>query len=163
MTRTLSVAGVLVALMVGQPDVLHGQDSVSPEQEAWSSAQQEVWERERAYYQYLEQRDVDKFMSLWNERFVGWPQGSETPIDYSDLRQFVGDWFSELPEDRRYTLEPLAVNVYSDIGITYYRTVTYDAGEKVSVARLHHVWRKRDGEWQIIGGMSAPAETAGNE
>lgn len=60
--------------------------------------------------------------------------------------------------DLRYELEPLAVNIDRKIGITFYRVIhDNEKGETTGATRLTHTWRKQDGEWKIIGGMSAPA------
>jgi ketosteroid isomerase-like protein len=39
----------------------------------WSAAQQEVWSMEEAYWERRQEGDVEGFMDLWDEDFVGWP------------------------------------------------------------------------------------------
>src|SRR5215472_6666481 len=35
--------------------------------------QAEVWNGEQDFLRYLQSRNLKKFMSLWDDRFVGWP------------------------------------------------------------------------------------------
>jgi len=40
---------------------------------AWTSAQQEVWNREESYWKFLVARNMEDYLSLWDEEFVGGP------------------------------------------------------------------------------------------
>jgi hypothetical protein len=44
-----------------------------------SPEQADVWRGELNYYRYLKAKDLNGFMSLWDEKFVGWPDFSELP------------------------------------------------------------------------------------
>ena len=39
-----------------------------------------VWKLEEAYWQFVKNNDIDGYRSLWDERFVGWPGFSESPV-----------------------------------------------------------------------------------
>jgi hypothetical protein len=45
---------------------------------AWSQEmtadEQAVWKLEENYWQYVKERDIEKYLELWDERFIGWPQ-----------------------------------------------------------------------------------------
>lgn len=154
--RSLSryIAIVLASILLAPSPLLHAQEQALADQENWSATQQEVWEQEQVYWQYLSAGEIDRFMTLWNEQFVGWPAGEGHPVGRSDIRNLA----ESVRTSPSYDLEPLAVNVYGDIGITFYRAIfTNREGEAVGASRLTHTWRKQAGEWTIIGGMSAPA------
>ena len=33
----------------------------------------QVWELEKAYWEYVKANDLEKYRALWHENFVGWP------------------------------------------------------------------------------------------
>lgn len=74
----------------------YGAETLPVHRQDWSQAQQEVWEREVAYWEAVEAADVERFMTLWDDRFVGWPASEEEPVSRSDLRGFVEAWFDEV-------------------------------------------------------------------
>lgn len=39
-----------------------------------------VRDREHAYWEYVKNNDIPGYRSLWDERFVGWPGFSRTPM-----------------------------------------------------------------------------------
>lgn len=40
--------------------------------------EQAVWQMEEAYWRYVQAGDVEHYVTLWHERFVGWPCGCST-------------------------------------------------------------------------------------
>jgi hypothetical protein len=46
----------------------------------------QVWELEKAYWEYVKANDLEKYRALWHENFVGWPfvstEGSHHRLDY---------------------------------------------------------------------------------
>src|ERR1044071_4285116 len=42
--------------------------------------EQKLWERERAYWQYVEKNDLAAYANLWHEEFLGWPSISPAPV-----------------------------------------------------------------------------------
>jgi ketosteroid isomerase-like protein len=94
----------------------------------WSAAQQEVWEMEEAYWERRQRADVEGFMDLWDEDFVGWPYWAAEPMTKADIRQYA------------YELQGRDA-----------------AGREANrTGRLTHTWRSHAGKWRIIGGMSSP-------
>lgn len=137
------------------PDM--GQVADKP-REKWSATRKEVWAGEEAYWQFVAAGDVEGFMDLIDERFVGWPTTANTPSNASELRSGVEDWFSEVQsyDEYRYRLEPFAIVTAEDTGITYYRSHQeyQDGAETESGASdITHTWRNTGGEWKINGGM----------
>lgn len=120
-----------------------------------SAAERSVWEKEEAYWRFVQAKDRDDYVGLWDDRFVGWPRLETKPI-HKDRT------FGSL-EGRKlldYKLEPLSVREYGEnVVITLYRVTAHStnqagADERTIAARLTHTWMKTPQGWQIIGGMS---------
>jgi ketosteroid isomerase-like protein len=67
---------------------------------------------------------------------------------------------------RFYSIEQLAIHVTGDVAIDHYRIkaiwANNDGGEvRTDAFRIMHTWIRANGEWQIIGGMSAPVNSEG--
>lgn len=126
----------------------------------WSATQKQVWEREKTYWELTAAGDVERFVALWDDRFVGWPDAEETPVTRSELRPVVADWFEDVRSNElSYALDPLAVAASGNVAIAYYRARTEYRGknaEQTTEYRMTHVWRKTEDEWKIVGGTSAP-------
>ncbi len=50
---------------------------------AWgdqAADEEAVWHLEEAYWGYVKSNDIPGYLTLWDERFVGWPGFSEAPV-----------------------------------------------------------------------------------
>ncbi|GAC1653480.1 MAG: hypothetical protein NVS9B15_14160 [Acidobacteriaceae bacterium] len=121
-----------------------------------SDVERTVWEKEEANWRFVQTKDRDAYVGLWDDRFVGWPRLEPEPIHKNTS-------FGSL-EGRKlldYQLEPVSVREYGDsVVITFYRVTIHStdqtgADERTIGARLTHTWMKTPQGWQIIGGMSA--------
>jgi len=85
-----------------------------------SPAEQAAWKGEETYWQFQKADDRDAFVSLWDERFVGWLRRTSVPIDKDRMREDL-----KRGPDRKvldYKLEPLSVREYGgSVVITLYR------------------------------------------
>ena len=124
----------------------------------WSDVQQDVWSMEEAYWERRQQADVEGFMDLWDEDFVGWPYWAPEPMTKADIRQSVRE--GVLSGLVSFELDPHAIRLFGDIAVVHY---SYEvrgrdaAGREANrTGRLTHTWRWHDGKWRIIGGMSSP-------
>ena len=115
--------------------------------------QKEVWDREKAYFGYLQTKDLDGFMSLWHERFVGWPDYSEHPVRKPETRASVAEEFHNNPNRQPGIPTPEEVETFGDVAITHY---VWPASSELAKQkfRVTHTWIKDRTEWRIIGGMS---------
>lgn len=135
---------------------------------AQNSAQDEtqVWQLEKAYWDYVKTNDLEKYRALWHENFVGWPFVSSAPVQKDHITDWITSNTSKGIALQSYSIEQLAIQVTRDIAINYYRinaTWANGAGAEVRTDRLRitHTWTRTHGAWQIIGGMSAPVNAAG--
>ena len=131
---------------------------LSAQRPKFSAEQQQVWDREEEYWRCVKARDAAGYVALWDEHFVGWPYRNAEPIGKDEIRS------NTFPKWEGHTLqsikvEPKAVQLFSDVAIVHYKvSTTYalqDGGAEVRTARITHTWRRTNGVWLIIGGMSA--------
>lgn len=145
MSKLVSVFLLLAALPCFAQEL-----KLSPEQE-------QVWRMEEKYWQIVEARDREAYIALWDEDFVGWPDNCAGPIRKDVIRS---DTFGTLRGLKNFHLEPRAVQVFQDVAITYYVVAaayaTKAGSNEVLAFRCTHTWRKVNGVWLIIGGMSSP-------
>jgi hypothetical protein len=122
-----------------------------------STEQEEVWRIEEQYWQIVETQDREAYIALWDEGFVGWPDNCASPIRKDVIRS---DTFGTLQRLKNFHLQPRAVQVLEDVAITFYLvTAVYTpkiGNEELVMFRCTHTWRKVNGLWLIIGGMSSP-------
>lgn len=133
--------------------------------QASNTEQVQIWNLEKAYWEYVKTNDLEKYRALWHENFVGWPFVSPVPL----RRDHITDWITANTSKgvtlQAYSIEQLAIQVTGDIATDYYRiNATWaNGGEKVRTDkfRIAHTWLHTDDTWQIIGGMSAPVNAKG--
>jgi len=151
--RKPTVCLSLVLLLLAAP-ALPQNLKVSPEQ-------QQVWNREKTYWQSVKAQDRDGYIALRDDDFVGWPYRFADPVRKDQIRS---DPFGMLQGRKLQSvqLEPKAVQLFKDVAIVHYRvTMLYqlsDGKVETQVARITHTWRRSSGVWLIIGGMSALAQ-----
>ena len=75
MLRTITLFLALTATALGQN---------SAKDEA------QVWELEKAYWEYVKANDLEKYRALWHENFVGWPFVSPAPL----RKDHITDWIT---------------------------------------------------------------------
>ena len=125
-----------------------------------SPGQRQVWSMEKKYWQLVEARDRDGYIALWDEEFEGWPYDSPVPVRKDIIRS---DTFGKFEGLKDFQLEPKAVRLFNGVAIAYYMvTATHTpkgSANQVVAFRCMHTWRKSNGVWLIIGGMSAPGQS----
>ena len=129
--------------------------------------QDEVWEMEEAYWRYVKAGDVEQYVSLWHEDFVGWPCETARPFRKSQ----IGGWVREIRDKKirvSYELRREAVQYFpGDIAVAHYATpmiYEYPDGAvegKGTLWKLTHTWVKVGSRWQIVGGMCGLLEERG--
>ena len=128
-----------------------------------TEAERAVWQLEEAYWHYVQAGDVDSYVTLWHEDFVGWPCFSRTPSD----KRGIGNWVRDIRDNRwklTYTLRPLAARTFGDVVIVHYAAeYVYDYGDGTKSGaglwrKFTHTWKKTGDRWQIITGMCAAQE-----
>jgi ketosteroid isomerase-like protein len=126
----------------------------------------QVWNLEKAYWEYVKANDLEKYRPLWHEDFLGWPYVSSAPTGKDHITDWITANTSKGMKLQSYSIEPLAIQVTGDIAINHYRIkATWATNDKAKVRtdalRITHTWIRTHDAWQILGGMSAPVNEKG--
>jgi len=126
----------------------------------------QVWQLEKAYWEYVKANDLEKYRVLWHESFVGWPFVSSAPVRKDHITDWIVANTSKGIKLQSYSIEQLAIQVTGDIAINHYRIkAMWDNAEgaeaRTDALRMTHTWIRWHGTWEIIGGMSAPMNAEG--
>jgi len=126
----------------------------------------QVWELEKAYWEFVKGNDLEKYRALWHENFVGWPFVSPKPVRKAHITDWITSNTSKGITLQSYSLEQLAIQETDNIAINYYRikaTWTNSTGAEVKTDRMRitHTWIRARDTWQIIGGMSSRVNAKG--
>lgn len=135
----------------------------TPVAESASIAQ--VWQREADYWQYVAAGDVDRYVALWDDRFIGWPCDQPHPL----RKAGIGDWVRKVRDqhirvDAELTRE--GAQDFGDVVVVHYsftRVDTYPDGRvegRGDVRKITHTWMKVGADWLIIGGMCGNLSSA---
>ena len=124
--------------------------------------EQAVWKLEEQYWVYVAKSDLDGYLTLWDERFVGWPSFSPSPVGKGGIGSWVRPLHSDPEQKFEYTLEQKAVRSFgADVVAVHYlakqRWVSVKTGQvtRSEWSRITHTWQKRGNTWVIITGMSS--------
>jgi hypothetical protein len=49
----------------------------------------QIWNLEKAYWEYVKANDLQKYRALWHEDFLGWPYVSSTPTGKGTSRPWT--------------------------------------------------------------------------
>jgi len=149
-----AVLALLISLAAGAHPAL-GQ--AAPSQTDSNSILQ-VWQREAEYWRYVKTGDVDAYVSLWHDKFIGWPCGQDHPR----RKASIGDWVREVRDKHINVATDLTQEGAEDFGnvvVVHYRFTrvdTYPDGTvegKGKESKITHTWMKQGDTWLIIGGM----------
>ena len=126
----------------------------------------QVWQLEKAYWEYVKANDLENYRALWHENFLGWPFVSATPVRKDHITDWITTNTSKGIKLQAYSIEQLAIQVTGDVAINHYRIKATWANDKgaelrTDALRITHTWIRMNGTWQIIGGMSAPVNVDG--
>ena len=126
----------------------------------FDNEQEAVWQMEENYWRYVSSGNVEAYVALWHDDFVGWPCFSWTPSGKVN----IGNWVEEIRDNHwtlTYDLRPEAVQLFGNVAVVHYAAeYVYDYGDgtKMGVGdwrKFTHTWMKVGEDWQIIGGMCA--------
>jgi len=121
----------------------------------------QVWNLEKAYWEYVKTNDLEKYRALWHEDFLGWPFVSSAPVRKDHITDWITANTSKGVKLQSYSIEQLAIQVTGDVAINYYRikanwATSETAKARTDALRITHTWISTRGTWQILAGMSAP-------
>jgi ketosteroid isomerase-like protein len=134
---------------------------------AQSSAADQVWAREKVYWQYVQAYDVEGYRSIWHADFLGWPFFSPGPVRKDHIADWIATYRNSGQRLESYELEALSIQVTGNLATTTYRIhqhwVDKSGADHPSVSRIIHTWlRGPDGTWTIVSGMSSLPDSTGH-
>jgi ketosteroid isomerase-like protein len=126
----------------------------------------EVWQLEKAYWEYVKANDLEKYRALWNENFIGWPFISSAPVRKDHITDWITTNTSKGIKLESYSIEQLAIQITGNVAVDYYRidpawTNSENGKATSNKLRITHTWIRTGETWQIIGGMSSPVNAEG--
>jgi ketosteroid isomerase-like protein len=143
---------------------------VGPHRPMSASAQSrsvaEVWALEDDYWRFVKAGDVERYVTLWHEKFIGWPCDQDHP----KRKSAIGDWVREVRDKKIKVTSALTREGAEDFGdtvVVHYRFTkvdTYPDGRVEGHGReskITHTWMRVGNTWQIIGGMCGGLTPAG--
>src|SRR6266516_7918584 len=151
MLRIISLSLVVIATAFGQNSTAN---------------EKQIWNLENAYWEYVKANDLEKYRALWHDDFVGWPLISSAPVRKDHITDWMTANTSKGIKLQSYSIEQLAIQVTGDIAVNHYRIkpnwATSEGVElRKDTLRITHTWIRTHGNWQILGGMSAPVNSEG--
>jgi ketosteroid isomerase-like protein len=132
-----------------------------------SKDEDQIWNSEKAYWEYVKANDLEKYRALWRDDFVGWPSVSPEPVHKDHITDWITDNTAKGLKLQSYSIEERAVHVTGDVAIDHYRIkANWAKGDsnqvtRTDTVRITHTWLRTNGTWQILGGMSAPVNAEG--
>ena len=90
-----------------------------------SESVSQVWGREADYWRFVKEGDVESYVSLWHDRFIGWPCGQDHP----KRKASIGDWVREVRDNHIQVDSNLTREGAEDFGnvvVVHYRFTRVD-------------------------------------
>lgn len=125
-----------------------------------SRDEQTLWKLEHAYWNYVQDNDLPKYLSLWHKNFLGWPSVSAVPVHKDHITDWITTQTSKGLTFKRIEFKPAAIQVTGDVAVTSY-WITFEWLDKDGTGSTHtlrvtHTLLRDGNDWHIIGGMSMP-------
>jgi len=126
-----------------------------------------VWKLEEAYWAYVKANDLQQYLGLWHSDFLGWPSVNPEPLRKDHITDWIANHTSKGETLKSYDLERLTTQVTGNVvTVTYRVRLTWGGPNgpgQPATLRIIHTWlRSAAGGWQIISGMSCPANAEGH-
>jgi hypothetical protein len=116
-----------------------------------------IWQLEEQYWEYWVKGDIDGYLALLHEDFLGWPSSLISPAGKRTAREFVENYLAQT-KPIAFGIKSGAMSVISNTAIVHYTVFWKDEkGHQIGDAyRITHTWIEQDGTWKVMGGMSSP-------
>ena len=67
----------------------------------------QIWNLEKAYWEYVKANDLEKYRALWHDDFVGWPLFSSAPVRKDHITDWITKNRSKGAELQSFSIEQL--------------------------------------------------------
>jgi ketosteroid isomerase-like protein len=119
--------------------------------------EEEIWAAEERYFTSLYAADYDAIIALVHDDYLGWPTGTEHPVDRDGSSRFMRDLIAE-PVPCTIRIGREGIRILGDVALTQYVLdveVRDSSKTETLSSRITHTWVKADVGWLLLGGMSA--------
>ena len=149
--KALSV--LLAFICVG----MHLQASQAAVEMDAASVEAAIWALEEEYVACFRDATHGKAISMWHDRFLGWPSTEIRPADKAAVVRYLKRNASR-PADWSFEIEKSGIQIHGNVAITHFiihRFFSPASGAKHTISsRVTHTWVKENLRWKILGGMS---------
>jgi hypothetical protein len=119
--------------------------------------EKEIWALEEAYISYLFAANHRAMLSMYHDRFLGWPDEVKQPVDKKAISRYLEERYPK-PVQVTYKIDRQGITLLNNIVLNHYLVyITWkdeSGNEQKGVSRLTHTWIKTGKQWKILGGMS---------
>lgn len=120
----------------------------------------EAWQMEELYWEYVQKNDTVAYKKLWHEDFIGYPSFGDGVSDKSKIAGWIPELHKDPDQVFSYKLYRKATNAIDDVVIVFYDADEIWSDKENNVVRkatlkFTHTWKKYDEGWLILGGMAA--------
>ncbi len=117
----------------------------------WSAEQKELWNVQQRDWELMKKGDIETIKANLIKDFVYWCHASSMPggsLSYANA-------ITRRVKIVSYKLMPYDVRISGNVGIVLYAWTFTDPHGIVHSGRNTNTYIKQNGEWQMMGGMSA--------
>jgi ketosteroid isomerase-like protein len=122
-----------------------------------------IWALEQVYITAHRNADHQSVLSLWDDRFLGWPSPLHGTTGKEGGPKYLAEYAAE-PSQRSFRIERQGIRLVGDVAINHYRLHWWvgqeDAPLSSGTTRLTHTWIRDRGVWRILGGMECPERSS---
>lgn len=119
--------------------------------------EKEIWALEEAYISYFAAANHEAILSMYHERFLGWPSEEKQPADKKAAVRYLEERYPK-PVPGTFKIEPQGITFLENIALNHYLlhiTLKDKKGNELKIVnRMTHTWIKTGEKWTILGGMS---------
>lgn len=120
----------------------------------------EVWNMEKQYWEYVQKSDTLSYKKLWHNDFIGYPSFGDGVSNKVKIAAWIPVLHENATKQFSYILYKKAINAIGNVVIVFYDVDEIWTNKENEVVRKEtykftHTWKKYKATWLIIGGMAA--------
>lgn len=120
----------------------------------WTAKQIEILNMEEKYWgSIIKEPNIETYKNLLHGNMSAWPAFHKSPKGKLETANFV-NYLIDNDLYNSYKIAPKDITIYSNIAIIFY-DLEGEGKERSDNSRVIHIWIKENGDWHMIGGMSA--------
>lgn len=133
---------------------------ISTEAQTKKMIENEVWNMEKQYWEYVQKNDTISYKKLWHNDFIGYPSFGDGVSNKVKIATWIPVLHKNATQQFNYIFYKKAMNTIGNVVIVFYDVDEIWTNKENEVARKEtykftHTWKKYKATWLIIGGMAA--------